>query len=104
MIAAQSGKTSVVHSGLVLLSPEGERNEGVSSSQVTFRKLAERDIDRWMDTGNWKGRSGSFQIDGLGQLLIAQISGDWTSVVGFPVFLFGQLCEQAGAPFLRQDL
>ncbi|MDD4319403.1 MAG: Maf family protein [Candidatus Peribacteraceae bacterium] len=100
MIAAQSGRTSVVHSGLCLLSPDGKRAEGVSSSQVTFMRMSAADIDWWIATGQWKDRSGSFQIDGLGQLMIEEIKGDWTSIVGFPVFLFGKLLRELKAPFL----
>jgi len=52
-----------------------------------------------MEQGFWRGRSGGFQIDGLGQLMIEKIEGDWTSIVGLPVFLFGELCRKARAPF-----
>jgi septum formation protein len=99
MIRAQSGRTSVVHSGLSILSPDGRHADGVSSSDVTFKKLSDGEIDWWIGTKLWKGRSGSFQIDGMGQLLIQEIRGDWTSIVGFPVFLFGELCERLQAPF-----
>ena len=91
MLTAQSGKTSVVHSAVCVVSPKGEVKEGVSSSRVTFKKLSNREIDWWIQSGNWKDRSGGFQIDGPGQLMIANIEGDWTSVVGLPVYLLGQL-------------
>ncbi|MFA6522765.1 MAG: Maf family protein [Candidatus Peribacteraceae bacterium] len=100
MIKTQSGRMSTVHSGLSLLSPDGRHAEGVSSSDVTFKRLTEREIDWWVEKGKWEGRSGSFQIDGLGQFLISEIRGDWTSIVGFPVFLFGQLLEELKAPFV----
>ena len=95
MIELQSGKTSWVHSGISLVSPEGEEWLDVSSSSVTFRSLSKADVDWWIEKGLWKGRSGSFQIDGLGQLMIERIEGDWTSIVGFPVFAFGELVRKA---------
>lgn len=95
MIRLQGSRTSVVHSGLTLIAPDGREHEGVSSSNVTFAELTDQDIEWWIRSGNWKDRSGSFQIDGQGQLLISRIEGDWTSVVGFPVFLFGRLCSEA---------
>ncbi len=96
MIQAQSGRTSVVHSGLSVLTPEGLHFDGVSSSDVRFKKMTEKEIDWWIATGLWKGRSGSFQIDGPGQLMIEEICGDWSGIVGLPVFLLGQLLEKAG--------
>lgn len=97
MIALQSGKTSLVHSALCVIDAKGNVREGVSSSDVTFKKLTDKDVEWWISTGLWKDRSGAFQIDGLGQLMIAEIKGDWTSIVGLPVFLLGRLMEEAGA-------
>lgn len=100
MIALQSGQASLVHSGLSLRSPAGEEWAGLSSSTVRFRPMSERDIDWWIREGFWRGRSGAFQIDGPGQLMIERIEGDWTSIVGLPVFLLGELCRKANVdPF-----
>ncbi|MDO8649092.1 MAG: Maf family protein [Candidatus Peregrinibacteria bacterium] len=96
MLRLQSGRTSTVHSGLTLLSPKGESWTDISSSRVTFKELSNADVEWWIATGQWEGRSGAFQIDGLGQLMIVHLDGDWTSVVGLPVFLLGELAERAG--------
>ena len=96
MIELQSGRTSLVHSSLSLISPDGKEVKDISTSSVRFKKLSREEIDWWIGHGLWHGRSGSFQIDGLGQFLIEHIEGDWTSVVGFPVFLFGQIADKAG--------
>ncbi len=99
MLALQSGSVSIVHSGLALVRPDGAVFDGLSSSNVHFRHLTDADIDWWIASNLWKDRSGSFQIDGPGQLMIERIEGDWTSVVGFPVFLFGKLAKEAGFSF-----
>ncbi len=96
MLELQSGGTSVVHSGLALISNTGIMVDGLSSSDVTFRRLSAEDIDWWMNTKLWENRSGSFQIDGPGQLMIEEIKGDWTSIVGLPVYLLGELARKAG--------
>jgi septum formation protein len=98
MIELHSGQISVVHSGLALIRPDGSMFDGLSSSSVTFRTLSDQDIDWWISTNLWKDRSGAFQIDGLGQLMIERIDGDWTSIVGLPVYLLGRLFDQAGTP------
>ncbi|MDD5055867.1 MAG: Maf family protein [Candidatus Peribacteraceae bacterium] len=97
MLTLQSGGTSLVHSALCVIDAKGKLHEGLSSSSVRFKKLTSRDIDWWIGTKLWQGRSGGFQIDGLGQLMIERIEGDWTGVVGLPVFLLGQLLKEAGA-------
>jgi len=98
MLELQSGKASLVHSGLCLVGPDGAVHEGLSSSSVFFQVLAKADTAWWLSTGNWQGRSGAFQIDGPGQLLIERIEGDWSGIVGLPIFLLGQHCAKAGAP------
>jgi len=91
MLKLQSGGTSIVHSGLSVIHATGEMSSGLSSSDVRFKTLSEEDIDWWIKTNLWQGRSGGFQIDGPGQLMIEEICGDWTSIVGLPVFLLGDL-------------
>ena len=96
MIARQSGGVSTVHSGLCVLDPQGNVFDGVSSSDVHFKHMSDAEIDGWITTGCWRDRSGAFQIDGPGQLMIERIIGDWTGVVGLPVFLLGELMKKAG--------
>ena len=96
MLKLHSGSSLTVHSTLCLRSPEGKYFEGLSSSNVHFKDLSEEDIEWWINTEQWKDRSGAFQIDGLGQMLIEKLEGDWSSVVGLPVFLLGELCKEAG--------
>ena len=96
MLEAQSGAMSQVHSALCIIDAKGGKHEGVSTSSVRFKKLSPKNIDWWVSTGLWRGRSGGFQIDGSGQLMIDYIEGDWTGIVGLPVFLLGGLLKEAG--------
>ncbi len=101
MLAKHSGKTCTVHSGLCLVSPNKSLHEGISSSAVTFKKLSPEEIDWWISTGLWQDRSGAFQIDGPGQLMIERMDGDFTGVVGLPVFLLGKLLNEAGFSLIQ---
>lgn len=96
MLILQSGGISTVHSALALLSPAGVCFEGISTSIVRFKRLSGEEMEWWIATRLWVGRSGGFQIDGPGQLMIERIEGDWTGIVGFPVFLFGDMAKKAG--------
>ena len=100
MLRLQSGNVSIVHSALCVIGPSGIQ-EGISSSRVYFKKLSEEEIASWIATNQWKDRSGAFQIDGNGQLMIEKIEGDWTGVVGLPVYLLGELMKKAG---VRMDV
>ncbi len=101
MLMLQSGRTSLVHSALCIVDTSGKTHEGISSSSVTFKELSEKEIGWWIATKLWQGRSGGFQIDGLGQLMIESITGDWTGIVGLPVFLVGKLLKEAKSKLLH---
>lgn len=96
MLEAQSGAMSQVFSALCVIDAKGGKHAGISISSVRFKKLSPKEMDWWISTGLWRGRSGAFQIDGPGQLMISSIEGDWTGIVGLPVFLVGQLLKDAG--------
>ncbi len=104
MCMKHSGAVCIVHSALCIVDAKGNLHEGLSTSSVTFKKLSDADIDWWIDTGLWEGRSGGFQIDGPGQLMISHIEGDWTSIVGLPVFLLGELMSEAGMDIREESL
>ena len=104
MMRLQSVTCSFVHSGICLITPSGDVYDDIQTTNVFFNMLTDDDLDFWVaDDSHWKGRSGAFTISDVGQLLIERIDGDWTSVVGLPVFLLGRLFERAGTP-LREFL
>ena len=96
MLQLLSGGTCVVHSALHLIAPDGNEHDGIDSTQVTFRKLSDDDLDWWVSTNLWQDRSGGFQIEGKGQLLAEKLEGDWTGVVGLPVHLLGRMLDEVG--------
>ncbi len=101
MLRLHSGKISQVHSGLAIISPEGVVSKGVDTSDVHFKDLTEAEIEWWIGTGLWKDRSGGFQIDGPGQMMIEWIRGDWSGIVGLPVHLLGVMAKEVGMPIMN---
>ena len=88
-LTALGGRTHEVISGLAVLLP-GDRGEiaqrtAVARTRVTFRALDDALLDWYVGTGEWRGRSGGYAIQGAGCALVESISGDWTNVVGLPV-------------------
>jgi septum formation protein len=58
---------------------------GADVAYVTFRKLTEADIRRYLDTDEWKGAAGSYRIQGLGAFLVRSVKGDEDTVIGLPL-------------------
>ena len=89
-LEALSGRTHEVLSGVVVLEPVAGEDEpcersAVALSEVTFRRLTEDSLDRYLASGEWQDRAGAYAIQGLGSTLIARVEGDFSNVVGLPV-------------------
>jgi nucleoside triphosphate pyrophosphatase len=104
-----SGRSHLVLGALALLGPEGyeegspRAREGVVSTTVRFRDLRAPLIDSYLASGEWRGRAGSYAIQGLGSALIEEVRGDVSNVIGLPVSLLlelaPELAGERGAPF-----
>jgi septum formation protein len=94
-----SGRTHEVLGALALIGPDRENGEpsvrtGVESSRVTFEKLDQKLIDRYLASGEWRGRAGGYAVQGLGSALVDGIKGDVSNVIGLPVRLLLQLAPE----------
>jgi nucleoside triphosphate pyrophosphatase len=95
-----SGHEHEVFGALALLGPElGEdgaarAREGVVSTTVRFRELEPVLIDAYVASGGWRGRAGSYAIQGLGSALVEEVRGDVSNVIGLPVALLAKLAPE----------
>jgi septum formation protein len=88
-----AGRTHEVHSGLVLLGPaEDQERSALARSAVEFRALIPAERDRYVASGEWRGRAGGYAVQGLGSTLVAAVRGDISNVIGLPI---GALLELA---------
>ena len=119
-LAALSGRTHEVLSGVVLIEvphslrqqfvrgertndsfdpgrrasvpdPRPEERAGVERSRVTFRELTPALIDAYLASGEWRDRAGAYAVQGLGSMLVAEVAGDLSNVIGLPVNLLLEL-------------
>jgi nucleoside triphosphate pyrophosphatase len=95
-----SGSEHHVLGGLALLGPyEGEEpRTGVDVSTVSFRKLDAPLLEAYLASGEWRGRAGSYAIQGLGSALVDTVRGDVSNVIGLPVGLLLRLAPELGSP------
>jgi septum formation protein len=70
----------------------------LSESVVRLAPLSEDEIRRYVATGEPLDKAGSYGIQGFGALLVEQISGSYSGVVGLPLRESGVLLSQAGVP------
>jgi septum formation protein len=91
-----SGSEHHVLGGLALLGPDAdaEPRTGVDVSTVAFRELDESLLNAYLASGEWRGRAGSYAIQGLGSALVDIVRGDVSNVIGLPVGLLLRLAPE----------
>jgi septum formation protein len=88
-----SGRAHTVMSGLVVV-VDGEERSGVERTTVVFKQLSEAEKERYVNFGEWEGRSGGYAIQTLGSSLVERLEGSVSNVVGLPVGLLAALAPQ----------
>ena len=88
-----SGRAHEVLSGLVVLEG-GEERSSLERTTVVFKQLTEAEKQRYLDFGEWRGRSGGYAIQTLGSTLVERVEGSVSNVVGLPVGLLAELAPQ----------
>jgi septum formation protein len=86
-----SGSEHHVLGGLALLGPGAEPRTGVDVATVAFKELDQRLLDAYLASGEWRGRAGSYAIQGLGSALVDVVRGDVSNVIGLPIGLLLRL-------------
>jgi septum formation protein len=89
-----SGRGHTVMSGLVVLDGNGEERSGLERSEVVFKRIPDAEKQRYVDFGEWEGRSGGYAIQTLGSSLVERLEGSVSNVVGLPVGLLAKLAPR----------
>jgi len=89
MLRLLSGQTHQVVSGCCLMHLEKHSCEIFSeSTNVTFRRLSETQITRYLKKINPLDKAGGYAIQEYGEMIIESVYGSFTNVVGMPVEAF----------------
>lgn len=86
MLSLLSGREHRVITGFCILDPAGHpaRFEEVETL-VRVMKLARKEIEAYIATGEPFGKAGSYAIQGIGAFMIESIIGSYSNVVGLPI-------------------
>jgi septum formation protein len=60
----------------------------VEESKVSFNKISESLMERYLDTGDSLDKAGAYGIQGPSLTFISKVDGDYANVVGFPLSRF----------------
>lgn len=84
-----------VYSGLCLIQRQsGRRFLGFERTRIHFNDFSTKSLEAYLDTGEWKGRSGAMTIEGKGHWT-RYMEGEYWNVVGLPVDLLKKYLKEA---------
>ena len=99
MLSALSGREHRVYTGVTVLRGDRAVTEHEATA-VTFRDLSPDEIRGYIATGEPMDKAGAYGIQGVGALLVSGIRGDYSNVMGLPVFRLGQILREFGLDLL----
>lgn len=99
MLGLLSGRRHHCLSAVCLIGIDGKARARLSDTIVTFKRLSEAEIDRYVASGEGMGKAGGYAIQGLAEAFVRYLAGSHSGVVGLPVFETRALLESAGYRF-----
>jgi len=90
-----SGETHQVLTAVMLSRGEIKRTI-LTTSLVSFAKLTDDDIKRYVDTGESMDKAGAYGVQGRAAIFIAKLSGSYSGVVGLPLYETAGLLREVG--------
>ena len=100
MLGLLSGRTHQVHTG-VAVRFQGHVSSMVCTSSVTMAVLGAELIDWYIGTGEPHGKAGAYAIQGAAAMLVTEVQGSVTNVIGLPLHLLDQLFDDVGISLVR---
>lgn len=91
-----SGRRHRVVTMVVLQGPGDRRSERLVESTVAFARLTDRQLDAYLDSGEWQGKAGGYAIQGRAASFIRFLSGSYSNVMGLPLFETAQMLRGIG--------
>ena len=101
MLSMLSGRSHFVMTGVTV-----RRGEQIHScteiTEVFFRELSQREILRYVESGDPMDKAGAYGIQGGAALFAEKLQGDYYNVMGLPVCRLTQMLK-AAVPELMED-
>jgi septum formation protein len=95
-LAMLSGRRHRVIGGVTVLGADGRVWRRRVTTSVKFKRLEGREIDAYIECGEWHGKAGGYAIQGRAAALIPWIEGSYSNVVGLPLYEVAQLLRRTG--------
>lgn len=91
-----SGRRHRVNGGICLIAPSGKVTSRLCETIVSSRRLTKDDIEKYIESGDWEGKAGSYAIQGVASTFIKHIAGSYSNIIGLSLYDVSRMLESAG--------
>jgi septum formation protein len=97
IIEKLAGKMHEVWTGLCVLDIDTkDRVVEVEKTVVSFLPMTEKDLEKFLDSNDWMGKAGAYQVQGAIKKHVKDIEGSYTNVIGLPMLTLVEMLEKMG--------
>jgi septum formation protein len=93
-----SGRSHRVLTGVAVANPNGTIRLRLVETRVRFKHLSRDELERYLASGEWRGKAGGYAIQGRAGVFALKIVGSYTNVVGLPLYETIAMLEGEGYP------
>ncbi len=93
-----SGRSHRVYTALCLATGKGHVRRRLIETRVRFKRLSREDIESYLASGEWRGKAGSYAIQGIAGGFVVKLIGSYSAVVGLPLYETLTLLAGEGYP------
>lgn len=93
-----SGRSHQVITAVALVDAAGRLRRRTALTRVTFKPLSAGELARYIESGEWRGKAGSYAIQGRAGAFVRRLNGSYSNVVGLPLYETAGLLAAAGYP------
>ncbi len=86
IITSLSGKSHRVYTGVAVIAPDGTERVKRIMSKVKVKRLSQQELEEYIASNEWKGKSGCYSLQGPAAAFIKEIQGSYTSIIGLPLY------------------
>ena len=90
-LSLMQGRNHKVFTGMSIIKKQGgqvvEISDRLICTIVRFKRMSDAELNWYLDTNEWEGKSGSFTLMGIASGFIEEVRGSHTNIIGLP------LCE-----------
>lgn len=96
-----SGRGHRVFTGVALITPAGKIRHRLVETRLRFKRLSDDERVNYVASGEWRGKTGGYAIQGLAATFVQRLMGSYSNVVGLPLAETIALLEGEGFPVRR---